>query len=50
MGAGGEFLHGCPDPWLSYCLNKCLALDLHQVVNAVERAPDYPPEILDADE
>lgn len=46
----GSFLHGCPDPWLAYCHDKGLALDLHQVVDAVARAPDHPPEVLDVDE
>ena len=36
----GSFLHGCPDAWLSYCHEKGLVLDLHQVVGSVSMAPD----------
>jgi hypothetical protein len=42
----GIFLHGCSDAWLAYCHEKGLALDLHQVVDAIGRIPDPPAEIL----
>ena len=43
----GSFMASCPDAWLAYCHGKDLALDLHKVVDAIGKTPDFPPETLD---
>ena len=43
----GSFVNSCPDPWLSYCREKGLHLDVLRVVESIGKAPDLclePPE------
>jgi hypothetical protein len=46
----GSFVRGCPDPWLAYCQEKGLTLDLHQVIESVARVPGFPSELQEEEE
>ena len=46
----GSFLNGCPDPWLSYCHEKGLTLDLPRVVESLGKAPDLSAELPEEEE
>ena len=42
--SAGNFLHGCPDAWLTYCHNNDLTVDVHQAVESLGRVAEPAPE------
>ena len=40
----GGFLGGCPDPWLGYCYEKGLVLDLPRAVESIGKNPPLVPD------